>query len=91
MLTLTESLAREVAARKKRNTRDRLARDYIKNHPEIKESPNMDIKKGDIPKGTTEATIRGIARHYNKQKLIRDIIRETKKDNSSGTEKKTES
>ena len=44
----------------------------------------MDILRKEIPKGTTEAAIRGIARHYNKQKLVRDILRERKNDNSSG-------
>ena len=85
MTTLTEALAKEVEARKKRNIRDRKAREYIKDHPEIKQFPDMDILRKEIPKGTTEAAIRGIARHYNKQKLVRDILRERKNDNSSGS------
>jgi len=85
MTTLTEALAKEVEARKKRNIRDRKAREYIKEHPEIKQSPDIPILKKEIPKGTTEAAIRSIARHYNKQKLIRDILRERKNDDSWGT------
>ena len=54
MTTLTEALAKEVEARKKRNIRDRKAREYIKEHPEIKQSPDIPILKKEIPKGTTE-------------------------------------
>ncbi|KKN75294.1 hypothetical protein LCGC14_0381460 [marine sediment metagenome] len=65
--------------REARNLRDRLARQVLQLHPDIKEDPDgFPIDLDWIPVGTTEAAIRSLARHYAKQKLIRRILNERK-------------
>ena len=92
-MKLSEMLSKEEDRRKGRNIKDRLARKYIRDHPEIKEDPEGLIDPENIPEGTTESGIRGIARFYHKKKMIRTILRERKNDNTRGTEetKRTES
>tara|TARA_B100000949_G_scaffold137679_1_gene121093 strand:+ start:4920 stop:5201 length:282 start_codon:yes stop_codon:yes gene_type:complete len=87
-LTLQEQLHREAERRISRNVRDRLAREYIRKYPNIKIDPNGPISFDEIPEGTTEAAIRGIAKYYYKQKLIRDILRERKNDDTRREQEK---
>ena len=89
-LGLSEMIAREEIRRGRRNTRDRLARVFIQEHPKIKDDPEAEFDFSDIPEGTTESAVRAIARFYNKQSLVRSILKEQKRnDNTSreGTEK----
>ena len=89
-LGLAEMIAREENRRGRRNTRDRLAREFLRLHPDIKSNPDMDLELFNIPEGTTESAVRAIARFYNKQSLVRSILKEQKRnDNTSreGTEK----
>ena len=82
---LADLILKEESRRGRRNIRDRLARQYIQNHPDIKQDPEGDIDLDEIPDGTTESAIRGIARFYNKSNLVRQILRERKtNDNSTG-------
>lgn len=70
-----EDLARaEMERREKRNLRDRLAREYLRSHPEMKADPEGELVTA-VPEGTSEAAIRSIARHYAKQKQVREVIR----------------
>ncbi len=91
---LAELILNEESRRGRINVRDRLAREYIQNHPDIKQDPDSSIDYNDIPEGTTESAIRGIARFYNKSSLVRQILRERREnDNAEQTEssKATES
>jgi len=80
---LVDLILKEESRRGRRNVRDRLAREYIQNHPEIKQDPNSIIDSNDIPEGTTESAIRGIARFYNKSSLVRQILRERRNDDNT--------
>jgi len=75
-LSLAELLAREEHRRGRRNLRDRMARDFISLHPDIKSNPEMELSMFEIPEGTTENAIRGIARFYQKKALVRSILKE---------------
>lgn len=80
---MTQSIDEQVeiaaARREARNLRDRLARQVLNDHPEVKEDPDeARIEESWIPEGTTEAAIRSLARHYKKQKLIRQLLNERK-------------
>ena len=81
-LGLAEMIAREESRRGRRNTRDRLAREFIRLHPDIKGDPDMDLESIDIPEGITESAVRAIARFYQKQSLVRSILKGRKTDNS---------
>jgi hypothetical protein len=71
---LVESTLRQ---REKRNIRDRLAREYLRDHPEVKDDPdNSVIEESSIPEGTSEAAIRSLARHYARQKFARQLVKE---------------
>ncbi len=85
-LGLAEMIAREENRRGRRNTRDRLAREFIRLHPNIKSDPEMELKSLDIPEGTTESAVRAIARFYQKQSLVRSILKERKNDDTWRTE-----
>ena len=87
-MKLSEMLHNEQERRRTRNIRDRMAREYIRCHPEIKEDPEGLIDPENIPEGTTESGIRGIARFYHKKKMIRTILRERQNDNTWRTEEK---
>jgi len=76
--------ANEEIRRTRRNLSDRLARRWINEHPEIKEDPENCIVE-DIPEGTSESTIRAIARFYKRKKLVREVLRERNYDDSTGT------
>ena len=70
-----DDLARaEMVRREKRNLRDRIAREYLREYPEIKKDPEA-VLPTEVPEGTSEAAIRSIARHYAQQKQVRDVIR----------------
>ena len=84
--SLSQMILREESRRGRRNVRDRLAREYIRDNPQIKVDPEMEIDESKIPEGTTVGAIRGVARHYNKQATIRDILREITNDNTKRTE-----
>ena len=71
-----EALAqKEIERRERRNTRDRLAREFLKEHPEVKENPDCEITDP-IPEGTSEAAVRATARHYKQAKQVRQVLRE---------------
>ena len=75
--SISALVEREEVRRAKRKLRDRLAREYIRVHPELKEDPDeYIIRNSDIPDGTSEAAIRSIARQYSRQKVVRSILRE---------------
>lgn len=92
-LGLAEMIAREENRRGRRNTRDRLAREFLRLHPDIKDDPDLEFNLSDIPDGTTESAVRAIARFYQKQSLVRSILKEKKNDNTSreGSEETQES
>ena len=74
-LSLAGLLTREEHRRGRRNIRDRLARDFISLHPDIKSDPEMELSIFEIPDGTTESAIRGIARFYQRKALVRSILK----------------
>ena len=75
--SISDLVEREEVRREKRNLRDRLAREYIRTFPGIKEKPEDWIVDPDsIPDGTSEAAIRSIAKQYSRQKVVRSILRE---------------
>lgn len=74
LLTIEQLADREGIRRVKRNQRDRLARDFLKEHPELKTDPSTKICDT-IPEGTTENAIRSIARFYQRQKMARELLR----------------
>ena len=88
-LGLAEMIAREESRRGRRNTRDRLAREFIRLHPDIKSDPDMELESFDITEGTTESAVRAIARFYQKQSIVRSILKERKNDDTrrQGSEK----
>ena len=77
MQDITDLLESELERRDKRNVRDRLAREFLRDHPEIKEDPSIEFDISDIPEGTTESAVRAIARFYSRKKLVRKLIRES--------------
>ncbi len=81
-LGLAEMIAREENRRGRRNTRDRLAREFLRLHPDIKDDPDLEFNLSDIPEGTTESAVRAIARFYQKQSLVRSILKEKKNDDT---------
>ena len=81
-LGLAEMIAREENRRGRRNNRDRLAREFIRLNPDIKTDPDMELDLSNIPEGTTESAVRAIARFYNKQSLVRSILKERKNDDT---------
>ena len=71
-----DSLAQsELARRQRRNNRDKLARAFLKDHPELIDSPDAPIAAEDISEGTSEAAIRAIARHYGTMKRVREYLK----------------
>ncbi|KKN33698.1 hypothetical protein LCGC14_0801040 [marine sediment metagenome] len=74
-LELDQLITRERQRRERRNLRDRLARSFLKEHPEVVDNPEMEIVDV-VPEGTTEAAIRGIARHYHRMRKVREYLRE---------------
>ncbi len=78
-LELDQLITRERLRRERRNLRDRLARSFLKEHPEVVDNPEMEIVDV-VPEGTTAAAIRGIARHYHKMRKVREYIREMESD-----------
>ncbi len=82
-LGLAEMIAREENRRGRRNTRDKLAREFLRLHQDIKDDPDLEFNLSDIPDGTTESAIRAIARFYQKQSQVRSILKERKRDNAT--------
>ena len=76
-----ELLKNERLRKERRNESDKLARSWIKQHPGIKEDPDNFVIEN-VPQGTTENSIRSIARFYKKKKLIRKLAREDSNDES---------
>lgn len=74
-LELDQLITRERLRRERRNLRDRLARAFLKEHPEVVDNPEMEVVD-EVPEGTTVAAIRGIARHYGRMRKVRAYIRE---------------
>ena len=62
--SVAEFIEKDDRRKEKRNIRDRLAREFIRDFPFLKEDPSIEIDTSLIPDGTTEAAIRGIARFY---------------------------
>jgi len=87
---LVDLILQEESRRGRRNIRDRLAREYIQNHPSIKQDPEGDINLDNVPDGTTESAIRGIARFYNKSSLVRKILRERRENDDTRSAEETE-
>lgn len=75
MSVVTELIDKELQRRERRNLRDRLARTFLRDHPELVNDPEADINET-VTEGTSEAAVRSIARHYNKMKKIRAFIRD---------------
>lgn len=76
MSNLEALAASELQRREKRNVRDRLARHFIRAHPDLVDNPDLPLEASSIPEGTTEAAIRGIARFYHNMKEVRRLLRE---------------
>lgn len=71
-----DQLARsEIERRERRNIRDRQARAFLQDHPELVDDPEHVIADN-IPDGTTEAAVRSIARHYHKMRKVRQFLKE---------------
>ena len=66
---------KEIARREKRNIRDRLAREFLKEHPEVKDDPDNAVISDKVPMGTTEAAVRAFARNYRRQRNVRNYIK----------------
>ncbi len=66
---------RELVRREKRNLRDRLAREFIRDNPGIREDPDGFPIDG-LLEGTTEAAVRGIARFYKRKAEVRKVLEE---------------
>lgn len=73
-MSMQELAEKEKERRERRNLRDRLAREFLQSHPEIKDDPDSEITD-EIPDGTTEAAVRSIARHYSQMKKVREMLR----------------
>jgi len=79
MSSIQDLIDREEIRRERRNLRDRLAREFLRDHPEIKSDPDViEIKVEDIPEGTTVAAIRSIARFYSRKAEVRVFLRDRK-------------
>jgi len=76
MDSIEQFIEREEARRERRNIRDRLAREFLREHPEIKVDPEGSIDCSEIPEGTSEAAIRTVARFYKRQAYVREVVNE---------------
>lgn len=68
---------KELQRRDTRNERDRLAREYLRLHPYLKDNPDAPITDS-VPKGTSVAAVRSIARLYFRMRKVRELIRDHK-------------
>lgn len=68
---LEELVIAEVLRQDKARIREKLSREYINSHPELKENPDSVIE--DIPEGASEDQIRTIARRMKIEKEARKI------------------
>jgi len=72
-----DRLARsELERRERRNVRDRVARAFLRSHPEIVDDPDHCKISDPVPEGTTEAAVRAVARHYHRMRIVRRLLKE---------------